>query len=191
MTHYTYCDSPFQPLLLLSDGAALTGLFLVDHKHGREIAPDWRRDDAAAPFPETKRQMTAYFAGTLTEFTLPLAPNGTEFQQRVWDELRLIPYGITLSYGELARRLGRPSAARAVGLANGRNPLSIIVPCHRVRRGQWETGRLWRRPGTQSGIAGAGTETQQPFLKKDPVTEAIGWIFVYTNASMITLHCSQ
>ena len=76
--------------------------------------------------------MRAYFTGELTEFDLPLAPTGTPFQSRVWAGLREIPYGVTLTYGELARRIGQPTASRAVGLANGKNPLSIIVPCHRV-----------------------------------------------------------
>lgn len=131
-TYYTYFDSPIQPLLLTSDGNALTGLFMVAHKHGPEIEAGWVQDDAAAPFVEAKRQLAAYFAGQRTEFDLPLAPAGTGFQQRVWDELRRIPYGQTMTYGELARRIGNPNASRAVGLANGRNPLSIIVPCHRV-----------------------------------------------------------
>ena len=132
MTYYTYLDSPLQPLLLTSDGAALTGLFMVAHKHGPEVGADWHQDDEAAPFAEARRQLTAYFAGHLTDFDLPLAPAGTAFQKRVWDELRRIPHGQTVSYGELARRIGSPNACRAVGLANGRNPLSIIVPCHRV-----------------------------------------------------------
>ncbi len=132
MIHYTYYDSPIQPLLLTSNGTALTGLFLVEHKHGPEVAPDWVQDDGAAPFDEAKRQLSAYFAGELTEFDLPLALTGTAFQQGVWKQLRQIPYGATVSYGELARRMGQPNACRAVGLANGRNPLSIIVPCHRV-----------------------------------------------------------
>lgn len=131
-TYYTYADSPIQPLLLTSDGAALTGLFLVAHAHGPEVEADWVRNAEAAPFAEAKRQIAAYFAGQLTMFDLPLAPVGTAFQQRVWDELRRVPHGQTVSYGELARRIGSPNACRAVGLANGRNPLSIIVPCHRV-----------------------------------------------------------
>ena len=131
-TYYTFFDSPIQPLLLTSNGTALTGIFMVAHKHGPEIGQGWIQDDAAAPFPEAKRQLEAYFAGQLTEFDLPLAPVGTDFQRRVWDELRRIPYGQTISYGELARRIGNPNASRAVGLANGRNPFSIIVPCHRV-----------------------------------------------------------
>ena len=132
MTYYTYFDSPLQPLLLTSDGTALTGLFMVVHKHGPEIGADWIQRDEAAPFAEAKRQLAAYFAGQLTAFDLPLAPVGTAFQRRVWDELRRVPHGQTVSYGELARRIGSPNACRAVGLANGRNPLSIIVPCHRV-----------------------------------------------------------
>lgn len=131
-TFYTSFDSRLDPILLTSNGAALTGLYLVEHKHGPTIAPDWVRDDAAAPFAEAKRQLAAYFAGALTAFDLPLAPQGTNFQRRVWAELARIGYGETISYGELARRLGQPGSARAVGLANGRNPLSIVVPCHRV-----------------------------------------------------------
>jgi len=127
-TTYTHADSPLGPLLLTAAGDALTGLFLTSPTP----ALDWIREDDAAPFPETRRQLLAYFAGDLTEFTLPLAPVGTAFQLGVWDALRAIPYGATCSYGDLARRLGSPGAARAVGLANGRNPLSIIVPCHRV-----------------------------------------------------------
>ena len=132
MTYYTYFDSPLQPLLLTSDGTALTGLFMVAHRHGPEVGADWIQNDEAAPFAEAKRQLAAYFAGQKTLFDLPLAPVGTTFQKRVWDELRRIPHGQTVSYGELARRIGSPNACRAVGLANGRNPLSIIVPCHRV-----------------------------------------------------------
>lgn len=128
-TTYTHADSPLGPLLLTADGDALTGLFL---NTSPTPASDWIREDHAAPFPETRRQLAAYFAGSLTEFTLPLAPVGTAFQIRVWDALRAIPYGTTCSYGDLARRLGSPGAARAVGLANGRNPISIVVPCHRV-----------------------------------------------------------
>ncbi len=131
-TYYTYFDSPIQPLLLTSDGTALTGLFMVAHKHGPEVEAGWVQSDEAAPFAEAKRQLGAYFAGRLTTFDLPLAPGGTAFQRRVWDELRRVPHGETVSYGELARRIGQPTACRAVGLANGRNPLSIIVPCHRV-----------------------------------------------------------
>ena len=132
MTYYTFFDSPLQPLLLTSDGTALMGLFMAGHTHGPEIGADWIRDDKAAPFAEARQQRAAYFAGRLTDFDLPTAPTGTAFQMRVWQELRRIPHGQTISYGELARGIGSPNACRAVGLANGRNPLSIIVPCHRV-----------------------------------------------------------
>jgi methylated-DNA-[protein]-cysteine S-methyltransferase len=131
-TYYTYFESRIDPILLTSDGTALTGLFMVEHKHGPEVAPDWVRSDDVAPFAQARCQLADYFAGTLTHFDLPLAPQGTEFQQRVWAELTRIPYGETISYGELAQRIGQPGSARAVGLANGRNPISIIVPCHRV-----------------------------------------------------------
>lgn len=134
--YYTYLDSPASPvgpLLLTSDGTALTGLYLDGHKHGPRVEAGWLRNDDAAPFARAKRQLDDYFAGTLRGgFDLPLAPAGTPFQERVWRELSHIPCGTTLTYGELARRIGAPGAARAVGLANGRNPVSIIVPCHRV-----------------------------------------------------------
>ncbi|MBI5528282.1 MAG: methylated-DNA--[protein]-cysteine S-methyltransferase [Deltaproteobacteria bacterium] len=138
-TWYTRVDSPLQSLLLTSDGAALTGLYMVAHEPGPAIGEDWVHDDEAAPLAEARRQLAAYFAGVLKDFDLPLAMKGTAFQQRVWGELKRIPYGSTIAYGELARRVGNPKASRAVGLANGRNPISIIVPCHRVIGA---TGRL-------------------------------------------------
>jgi methylated-DNA-[protein]-cysteine S-methyltransferase len=128
----TTMDSPVGPLLLRSDGMALTGLFMADHQGGPTEGTDWRHDDHAAPFAETKRQLAAYFAGDLRAFDLPLDLTGTPFQRTVWAALAHIPFGETLSYGELAKRLGNPNGSRAVGLANGRNPISIIVPCHRV-----------------------------------------------------------
>ncbi len=131
-TFYTAFESPVGPLLLMSDGQSLTGLHTDSDKHRPAMRPDWIRDETAAPFAEVKAQLRAYFEGRLTEFDLPLAPQGTEFQLRVWQELRGIPYGETVSYAELARRIGRPKASRAVGHANARNPISIIVPCHRV-----------------------------------------------------------
>ena len=129
---YTTFESPVGPLLLMSDGASLTGLHTDNDKHRPAIQADWVRDDSVAPFAQTIAQLRAYFGGSLTEFALPLAPQGTEFQMRVWRELRNIPFGVTLSYAELARRIGRPTASRAVGHSNARNPISIIVPCHRV-----------------------------------------------------------
>ena len=131
-TYYTRIESPIEPLLLASDGESLTSLFMVTQRHGPFFSESWKRDDNAKPFAEARRQMEAYFAGELTEFDLPLNMIGTEFQKTVWRELLNIPFGVTISYGELAERVGNPSASRAVGAANGRNPISIIVPCHRV-----------------------------------------------------------
>lgn len=108
----------------------------VDLPNAAAQAPDpaWREDRRAllAALDTAKRQMVEYFDGTRLDFELPLSPDGTAFQHRVWNELRRIPYGETISYGELARRIGKPTASRAVGAANGRNPLAIVVPCHRV-----------------------------------------------------------
>ena len=131
--YFTYCESPIQKLILTSDGTFLTGLYMVDQKYYPAIAaPDWIQDDNADPFAITRQQLSAYFAGQLTRFDLPLLGHGTPFQQQVWKALQAIPYGTTISYGELAHRIGHPKSSRAVGLANGRNPIAIVVPCHRV-----------------------------------------------------------
>ena len=127
---YTALDSPVGALFLTSNGEAITELFMEKHKGGPKPIADWRRDDSL--FREAAHQLRAYFAGELTDFDLPLATGGAPFQQRVWAELLMIPYGSTISYGELARRIGNPKASRAVGAANGNNPISIIIPCHRV-----------------------------------------------------------
>jgi len=132
MTYYTCIESPIESILLTSDGKSLTGVYMNVPKRNPHIREDWVRSDAAEPFPEARWQLALYFEGKLTEFALPLAAAGTPFQQQVWEELKAIPYGATLSYGEVARRIGMPSASRAVGMANGRNPIGIIVPCHRV-----------------------------------------------------------
>lgn len=128
--YYTTLASPLGELLLLSDGEALTGLYLEGHRGGPARSADWRRDDG--PFQAARAQLEAYFAGELQSFDVPVALRGTEFQRLVWSELQRVPYGATVTYGELAARVGRASAVRAVGAANGRNPVSIIVPCHRV-----------------------------------------------------------
>lgn len=129
-TIFTELKSPVGRLFLTSNGEAITWLFMEKQKDGPIPTGDWRRDDAS--FWEAAKQLRAYFAGELTEFDLPLAPAGTQFQRRVWAELQKIPYGSTINYGELARRVGNPKAARAAGAANGSNPISIIIPCHRV-----------------------------------------------------------
>jgi methylated-DNA-[protein]-cysteine S-methyltransferase len=132
MIYFAVYESLIQTLRLVSDGRSLIGLYMMSEKHLLTPQNDQIEDESVAPFPETKHQLTNYFAGTLTEFDLPLQMQGTIFQQCVWAALETIPYGITMSYGELAQQIGQPNASRAVGLANGRNPVSIIVPCHRV-----------------------------------------------------------
>jgi methylated-DNA-[protein]-cysteine S-methyltransferase len=128
-TLYWYqTDSPVGPLLLAAEAQSLTRVHFQGGPRPLRPPPEWRRD--AAPFALVLGQLEEYFAGTRRTFSVPLAPHGTAFQLSVWQALRAIPYGETLSYGELARRLG--SAPRAVGAANGANPLPIIVPCHRV-----------------------------------------------------------
>jgi methylated-DNA-[protein]-cysteine S-methyltransferase len=127
---YTTFESPVGPLLLAGDSNALRLLSFETSKHAAPPRPDWNQNRAA--FAEVIRQLQAYFRGELEEFDVPLAMEGTEFQIRVWNALRTIPYGETISYAQLARRIGNPKAVRAVGLANGSNPIPIIVPCHRV-----------------------------------------------------------
>ena len=127
---YTTVDSPLGELLLVSDGHALRGLHMQEGRKAVLVAPGWHR--SAEPFGNVRAQLEEYLTGRRSRFDLPLDLHGTPFQRRVWDALREIPYGETLSYGELARRIDRPSAARAVGRANACNPISVIVPCHRL-----------------------------------------------------------
>ncbi len=127
---YTRTGSPIGELLLTGDRHALRGLHMLEGRRPVRIDPAWKRSDEA--FEVVGAQLTEYFAGERTEFEVALDMAGTPFQRRIWTELEAIPYGETISYGELARRVGQPSAARAVGLANGRNPVAVIVPCHRV-----------------------------------------------------------
>jgi methylated-DNA-[protein]-cysteine S-methyltransferase len=126
----TTIASPIGPLLLSASGGALTGLQMQHQRHFRELPDDAVRDDEW--FSDIKVQLDMYFAGDLRTFDVPLKLVGTDFQRRVWAQLQTIPYGETISYGELAARTGNARASRAVGLANGKNPVSIIVPCHRV-----------------------------------------------------------
>jgi methylated-DNA-[protein]-cysteine S-methyltransferase len=126
----TTIDSPIGELTLTADGRLLTGVHMHEQRHLPRIPAGSQRDDGG--LAHVVAQLEAYFAGELTDFELPMRMHGTEFQQRVWASLCEIPYGETISYGELARWVGNPKASRAVGLANGRNPVAIIVPCHRV-----------------------------------------------------------
>ena len=128
--HYDYLDTPIGRLLLAADDAGLRYVEFERIDQGERISPSWRR--GRRHLDAVVGQLEAYFAGELHAFDLPLAAEGTDFRKAVWDALVRIPYGETISYGELARRIGDPSASRAVGAANGANPLPIIVPCHRV-----------------------------------------------------------
>lgn len=129
-TYYTYHETPIGTLLLAGDGDWLTLLGFPSGSMARRHESDWHADPA--PFSEAIAQLNAYFAGELTDFELQLAPQGTPFQQRVWSALREIPFGETWSYGELAAHIDKPTASRAVGAANGLNPIPVIIPCHRV-----------------------------------------------------------
>jgi methylated-DNA-[protein]-cysteine S-methyltransferase len=126
----TTAASPVGLLTLTASDGYLTGLAMDGQRHAPPPDPGQRRDDRW--FAGIVGQLEAYFAGERTTFDMPLQLSGTDFQRQVWSELQRIPYGETISYGELARRLGNPAAVRAVGLANGRNPIAIVVPCHRV-----------------------------------------------------------
>lgn len=119
-------------MLLAATGETLIGAWFTGQKHFPDTLPLVAGARPAAVCAEAARQLDAYLAGRRTAFDLPLAPRGTPWQRAVWEALLAIPYGETLSYGELAARLGRPAAARATGAAVGRNPLSVIIPCHRV-----------------------------------------------------------
>jgi len=127
---YTRMKSPVGPLLLAGDEGGLRLVHFATGRRPKSPSHEWIED--RTPFKEAIRQLEAYFEGKLKDFDVPLVLDGTEFQLLVWNNLRKIPYGETVSYGQLARRIGSPEAARAVGLANGSNPIPIIIPCHRV-----------------------------------------------------------
>ncbi|MFI9719757.1 methylated-DNA--[protein]-cysteine S-methyltransferase [Streptomyces sp. NPDC052396] len=130
-TVHTVIDSPYGTLTLVAEDGALCGLYMTEQRHRPQ--PELFGDRTApSGFAEVIRQLEAYFAGELKRFDLQLRLKGTPFQQKVWAGLQEIPYGTTLSYGQLADHIGAPGASRAVGLANGKNPIGIIVPCHRV-----------------------------------------------------------
>lgn len=127
---YTTLPSPIGELLLTATSHGLSGVWITGEKHCPDISPAWQENPAG--FAAAARQLQEYFAGTRREFDLPRDASGTAFQQQAWDALRRIPYGTTRSYQQQAAAIGRPAAVRAIGTANGKNPLSIIVPCHRV-----------------------------------------------------------
>jgi methylated-DNA-[protein]-cysteine S-methyltransferase len=159
---YTHVDSPIGPLLLAADDRGLCLIEFHAPRHPMARGSDWRKGDNEI-LQATRAQLAEYFSGTRREFELPLAPRGTDFQRSVWLLLASIPYGQTVSYGELASRVGRPSAVRAVGAANGRNPLPIVLPCHRVIGAD----------GSLTGFGG-GLPTKQFLLELEGARPAVG-----------------
>lgn len=132
MTRYARFDTALGPMYATARDGRLTGLYFEGGRHAPAIAPDWEACPDDAVLRDCARQVREYFAGTRRAFSLPIACAGTAFQSQVWDAIASIPYGETVTYAALAKRLGRAQASRAVGAATGRNPLSIVVPCHRV-----------------------------------------------------------
>lgn len=131
MKNYQQTDSPIGVLTLIEEDQKLVAVYMSEHRHVAANA-DFGEMYLTPLLERVRGLLDAYFAGQVREFDVPLSPQGTAFQLRVWAELQRIPYGTTISYGELARRIGDPNASRAVGLANGKNPVSILIPCHRV-----------------------------------------------------------
>lgn len=156
---YAHVPSDLGDLLVTDHGDGLSGVYFPGHRPGRvpEVAGDWVRDDDR--FADVRDQLTAYLAGERTTFDLVLAARGSDLQRAVWDELATIPYGTTVTYGEVAAAIGRPSAARAVAGAVGRNPISIVVPCHRVVGAN----------GTLTGYGG-GLDRKRHLLRLEAVT---------------------
>jgi len=150
--YYCYLTTPIGDLLLAGDDGALSLIGFPQGRMRHEPDPAWIYNDK--PFATASRQLTEYFAGERRQFDLPLVLTGTEFQLQVLEELQRIPYGTTASYGDIATRIGRPKAVRAVGAANGRNPLPIVVPCHRVIGSN----------GSLTGFGG-GLNTKQALLR--------------------------
>lgn len=154
--YYQWIESPLGKVLLTSNGPSLTGLYLQEQRYFPQPTAAWCESAEIAPFQDAQVQLTEYFAHQRQQFDLLLDPVGTAFQKQVWQLLRQIPFGTTQSYGALAQQLGQPTASRAVGAANGRNPISIIIPCHRVIA---TTGKL-------TGYAG-GLDRKQWLLKHE------------------------
>ncbi|MFD7922329.1 methylated-DNA--[protein]-cysteine S-methyltransferase [Streptomyces sp. NPDC059740] len=165
MRKHTLITSPLGPLTAVAEADALVGLYFEGHKRRPPQETFGERTDEG--FEEVREQIAEYFAGTRREFALPLAPVGEPFQRRVWDLLRTIPYGETRSYGELARMLGEPGAAQAVGAANARNPVSVIVPCHRVVAGD----------GALRGYAGGLHRKRYLLDLEEPAAPSVGRLF--------------
>ena len=132
MRCYDFYESPYGRMLLVVNDDGLCGVYFDGQKHLRKIEPQWRRDAQHATLRQAKRELTEYFAGERKRFEVALAPEGTPFQRSVWKAISTVSFGQSISYAELARRAGRPGSARAAGAATGRNPIGVIVPCHRI-----------------------------------------------------------
>ena len=132
MFYYDYYQSPRGRILLVADDQALTGVYFAGQKYHPRIDKNWKRADKHEPLRQAKRELSEYFGGKRTRFTVKLAPQGTPFQRSVWKAIAHVRFGQTIAYGELAERAGYPRSARAAGAATGRNPIGIIVPCHRI-----------------------------------------------------------
>lgn len=160
MTRFARITTPLGPMFATASDDAITGIYFEGARHAPEISPQWREDPGHGPLAECARQLAAYFRGERRGFELPLAPRGTPFQQRVWREIARIPYGGTITYAQLAARSGAPGAARAAGAATGRNPLTLVVPCHRVI-------------GTAGGLTGyaGGVERKTRLLEEEGALE--------------------
>jgi methylated-DNA-[protein]-cysteine S-methyltransferase len=153
-TCYQFHDSPLGTLLLTGNGVAVTGVHVAAGKYVPDVGPDWVCDSGQAVLTRLRCELDAYFGGRLRSFGVALEPHGTPFQKRVWAALAQIPFGETRTYGQQARAIGQPSAVRAVGAANGRNPIGIVLPCHRVVGAK----------GELTGYAG-GLEAKEVLLK--------------------------
>lgn len=152
--NYSILESPIGDLMLVADDSALTGLYFVGCDHVPAASQHWKVDAQHAVFRQAARQLQEYFARKREDFSLPLRLSGTEFQEKIWRQIALIPFGETVSYTDLAERAGAPRAIRAAGTTTGRNPISIIIPCHRI------VGKN----GSMCGFAG-GLEKKQRLLK--------------------------
>lgn len=131
-TSYDYYDSPHGRMLLTADEKAITSVSFIGQKYAPRVQGDWQRDARHAPIWQAKRELAEYFGGQRKRFSVKLAPQGTPFQRAIWKAIAQVAFGKTIAYAELARRAGRPRSARAAGAATGRNPIGIIVPCHRI-----------------------------------------------------------
>jgi methylated-DNA-[protein]-cysteine S-methyltransferase len=132
MRYYDFCESPYGQMLLVAMAEGLSGVYFEGQKYHPEIEPGWHRDSQHASLRQTKHELAEYFGGERKRFEIALAPEGTVFQRAVWDAISTVDFGETITYGELARRAGSAASVRAAGAATGRNPLTIVVPCHRI-----------------------------------------------------------